>query len=103
MHKTYILGNSGFAQEVFEQVILRDEKANFGGFLIIKQEKAYCISEEGVNLFKHDKNASFILGTSNPVWREKLIILLIFILLTSTIFLIFLLIILIFHTLVEWE
>ncbi len=72
-HKTYILGNGGFAQEVFEQVVLRDEKANFGGFLIIKQEKAYCISEEGVNLFKHDKNASFILGTSNPVWREKFI------------------------------
>ena len=29
MYKTYILGNGGFAQEVFEQIILTKQSDNF--------------------------------------------------------------------------
>ena len=73
MYKTYILGNGGFAQEVFEQIILTKQSDNFGGFIIIKQEKAHSISEDGVRIFKYPENCSFILGTSNAAWREMFI------------------------------
>ena len=43
MYKKYILGNGGFAQEVFEQIILKEEAESFGGFIILKNDKAYCI------------------------------------------------------------
>ena len=73
MYKTYILGNGGFAQEVFEQIILTKQSDNFGGFIIIKQETAHSISEDGVRVFEYPENCSFILGTSNAAWREMFI------------------------------
>jgi hypothetical protein len=48
MKKTYILGNGGYAQEVFEQIFLRNVISNFGGFIILKGNKAFLIGDEGV-------------------------------------------------------
>ena len=73
MYKKYILGNGGFAQEVFEQIILKEEAESFGGFIILKNDKAYCISEDGASLFNHDEKSSFIIGTSNKDWRNNFI------------------------------
>ena len=71
MYKTYILGNGGFAQEVFEQIFLSGPgNLDFGGFIIIKKEKAHVINDDGVKLFNYDKNSSFIIGTSNYEWRK---------------------------------
>ena len=71
MYKTYILGNGGFAQEVFEQIFLSGTgNLDFGGFIIIKKEKAHVINDDGVKLFNYDKNSSFIIGTSNYEWRK---------------------------------
>ena len=71
MYKTYILGNGGFAQEVFEQIFLSGPgNFDFGGFIIIKKEKAHVINDDGVKLFNYDKNSSFIIGTSNYEWRK---------------------------------
>ena len=47
MNKLYILGNGSFAQEVFEQIIVANQINNFGGFIILKDDKAFCIGEEG--------------------------------------------------------
>ena len=71
MYKTYILGNGGFAQEVFEQIFLSGPgNLDFSGFIIIKKEKAHVINDDGVKLFNYDKNSSFIIGTSNYEWRK---------------------------------
>ena len=69
MNKTYILGNGGYAQEVFAQIIVPN-KYEFGGFLIVKEDKALLIDEEGINPFSYPKNAMFILGTGNKKWRR---------------------------------
>ena len=74
MYKKYILGNGGFAQEVFEQIVLKEGATSFGGFIILKKDKAYCISEDGATLFNHDEKSSFILGTSNKAWRNNFIL-----------------------------
>ena len=73
MNKKYILGNGGFAQEVFDQIILEQKDNSFGGFIILKNDKAYCISEDGATLFNHDEHSAFILGTSNKEWRKNFI------------------------------
>ena len=71
MFKTYILGNGGFAQEVFEQIFLNEPgKLEFGGFIIIKKDKAHVINDDGVKLFNYDKQSNFIIGTSNYEWRK---------------------------------
>lgn len=67
----YMLGNGGFAQELFEQLFVSDD--NFGGFIIIKEDIAYVISDEGVTKFLYPGNAAFILGTGNKKWRRKFI------------------------------
>jgi hypothetical protein len=51
MKKTYILGNGGYAQEVFEQIFLRNVISNFGGFIILKDNKAFLIGDEGSSTF----------------------------------------------------
>ena len=71
MKKIYILGNGSFAQEVFEQIIVADQIKNFGGFIILKDDKAFCIGEEGAEAFTYPPSAQFILGTANPNWRKK--------------------------------
>jgi acetyltransferase-like isoleucine patch superfamily enzyme len=69
MSKTYILGNGGFSQEVFAQIIVPNNY-DFGGFIIVKDDKALLIDEEGINPFSYPKNAMFILGTGNKKWRR---------------------------------
>ena len=49
MNKLYILGNGSFAQEVFEQIIVANQIKNFGGFIILKDDKAFCIGEISSN------------------------------------------------------
>ena len=70
MKKTYILGNGGHAQEVFEQIFLRNVINNFGGFIILKDDKAFLIGDEGVAPFTYPRDASFLLGTANKIWRK---------------------------------
>lgn len=68
----YILGNGGFAQELFEQNILRGkDKWTFKGFITLKDDTAYVISEEGILEFNYPEKAAFVLGTGNKVWRQK--------------------------------
>ena len=71
MKKIYILGNGSFAQEVFEQIIVANQIKNFGGFIILKDDKAFCIGEEGAEAFTYPPSAQFILGTANPNWRKQ--------------------------------
>jgi len=70
MSKLYILGNGGYAQEIFEQIILRNTKTIFGGFIILKDDKAFVINDEGIEPFTYESTASFILGTGNNKWRS---------------------------------
>ena len=67
MYKTYLLGNGGYAQECFEQFVLGGVIEDFGGFLILKNDKAILLNEDGVNDFDYHEKASFILeqGTQN--------------------------------------
>jgi NDP-sugar pyrophosphorylase family protein len=69
----YILGNGGFAHEVFDHIFLKNNKHKFYGFITLNGDKAFVISEDGVQTFEHDNNAAFIVGTQNTVWRYKLI------------------------------
>lgn len=69
----YILGNGGFAHEVFDNIFLKSNKYKFCGFITLNGDKAFVISENGVNPFKYDSDAAFIIGTQNTMWRHKLI------------------------------
>jgi acetyltransferase-like isoleucine patch superfamily enzyme len=69
----YILGNGGFANEVFDHIFLKNNKYKFCGFITLNGDKAFIISEEGIYPFKHDPYAAFIVGTQNTVWRHKLL------------------------------
>lgn len=69
----YILGNGGFAHEVFDHIFLKNNTHRFCGFITLNGDKAFIISEDGVQLFEHDSNAAFVVGTQNTVWRYKLI------------------------------
>lgn len=72
MSNIYILGNGGFAQEVFEQIILGNAvKETFGGFIILKNDEAVLIGDEGVTGFTYPASARFILGTGNKYWRRN--------------------------------
>ena len=71
MNKLYILGNGSFAQEVFEQIIVANHIKNFGGFIILKDGKAFCIGEDGAKAFTYPPEAQLILGTANPKWRTQ--------------------------------
>ena len=74
MTKIYILGNGGFAQEIFEQIILAHAvKETFGGFIILKNDEAILIGEEGSHKFDYPASARFILGTGNKYWRRNFI------------------------------
>jgi len=71
VYKTYLLGNGGYAQECFEQFVLGGVIEDFGGFLILKNNKLVLIDDEGVNDFKYQDKASFVLGTGHRVWRKR--------------------------------
>ena len=51
MYKLYILGNGGYAQECFEQFVLCGTVKDFGGFIVLKNDKAVLMNEEGVTDF----------------------------------------------------
>ena len=71
--KTYILGNGGFARDIFEQIFLRNPKNSFGGFIILNSDKPFVIDNEGSHEFEYPSNSSFILGTGNKKWRKQFI------------------------------
>lgn len=64
----YMLGNGGFAQELFEQLFVHDD--SFGGFIIIRNDISYVIGDTGVSKFNYPPDAAFILGTGNKKWRR---------------------------------
>jgi hypothetical protein len=67
----YILGNGGFAHEIFEQVFLHNYRNDFGGFITLNGDEAFVISEAGVEPFDYNKEAQFILGVGHKKWRTK--------------------------------
>lgn len=69
----YILGNGGFAHELFEQLFVSNNDYTFSGFIILKDDKPFVINEHGSNEFSYPANASFIVGTHNKYWRKILI------------------------------
>lgn len=71
--KTYILGNSGFAIEIFEQIFLRNNKTNFGGFIILNNDKPFVIDSDGSYEFEYPSDSCFVLGTGNKKWRTLFI------------------------------
>jgi UDP-3-O-[3-hydroxymyristoyl] glucosamine N-acyltransferase len=72
MSKIYILGNGGFAQEVFAQIVI-PHAYDFGGFIILKNDEAFLIDDDGINKFLYPEEAKFILGTGNKNWRRQFI------------------------------
>lgn len=70
MYKMYILGNGGYAQECFEQFVLCGTITDFGGFIVLKNDKAVLMNEDGVTDFSYPKEASFMLGTGHRKWRK---------------------------------
>lgn len=68
--KLYILGNGEYANELFDQIILKNNKYNFQGFIIMKDGKAFVISEIGITPFSYHEDASFILGTQDMLLRD---------------------------------
>lgn len=71
--KTYILGNSGFAREIFEQIFIRDHNNRFGGFIILNGDKPFVIGSDGSYEFEYPSDSSFVLGTRNKRWRKLFI------------------------------
>lgn len=71
--KTYILGNSGFAKEIFEQIFLRNHRSNFGGFIILNNDKPFVIDSDGSYEFGYSNDSCFVLGTGNKKWRKTFI------------------------------
>lgn len=69
--KTYILGNSGFAHEVFDQIFLQNARDDFGGFITLKGDEAFMINENGINPFNFPSESRFIIGIGNKTWRAK--------------------------------
>ena len=69
--KIYILGNGGFSHEVFEQVFLQHYRDGFGGFINLEGDKAFVISEQGVEAFTYPEGAQFIMALGNKKWRNK--------------------------------
>lgn len=71
--RTYILGNSGFAKEVFEQFFLRKYLSNFGGFIILNNDKPFVIDNEGSREFTYPSKISFVLGAYSSTTRKTFI------------------------------
>lgn len=69
----YILGNGGFANEIFEHIFLKENTYEFCGFITLVGDKAFVISNQGVLPFEYDPSASFVLGTQNTFWRIRLL------------------------------
>lgn len=71
--KTYILGNSGFAKEIFEQLFVHINNNDFGGFIILDNDKPFVINDQGAQQFTYPSDSCFVLGTGNKKWRKMFI------------------------------
>jgi hypothetical protein len=70
--KQYILGNGGFAQEVYDLIFLQQHsEVEFGGYITLNENIPYIISKKGIKQFKYEDESSFVLGTGNKKWRKK--------------------------------
>lgn len=70
MKKTYILGQGGFAYELYEQIFLDNFFYDFGGFIVLKDNKAFVFNDkEGSREFDYNTDSQFILGTGTKKWR----------------------------------
>lgn len=69
----YMLGNGGYAYELFDQLFLEKNSYKFQGFIILKDDEAFVINEEGIIPFNYQNDAAFVLATQNPIWRLKLL------------------------------
>jgi acetyltransferase-like isoleucine patch superfamily enzyme len=68
----YILGQGGFAHEIYEQFFARSSDRLFGGFIVLNDNKAIIFSStHGAAQFEYPESAAFILGTGNKHWRKK--------------------------------
>lgn len=75
MRNLYILGTEGFSEEIHDYAIIRQSITNyiFRGFITIKDNKAFYVSNNGVDRFSFPKSSSFILGTNNMYKRNQFI------------------------------
>jgi acetyltransferase-like isoleucine patch superfamily enzyme len=71
--KTYILGNSGFARELFEQIFLRKTSIDFGGFITLNGDRPFVVGSEGSHEFDYPTDSNFVLGTGNKKYRKLFI------------------------------
>lgn len=74
MKNLYILGNGGFANYLYNQIVKKASFASkyiFKGFIIIKDGKAFCVSENGLQRFAFPPQSSFILGTNKTKYRQE--------------------------------
>jgi acetyltransferase-like isoleucine patch superfamily enzyme len=70
--KQYILGNGGFAQEVYDLIFLQQHSdVEFGGYITLNENIPYIISKKGIKQFKYEDESSFVLGTGNKKWRKR--------------------------------
>lgn len=66
----YILGSGGFAHELFDHIFLKQIVHKFKGFITLNGDKAFVISDNGIETFEYESDAAFILGTNNTEWRS---------------------------------
>lgn len=74
MKNLYILGNGGFANYLYQQVVKTPAFASkyyFKGFITLKGGKAFSISDTGTHAFTYPKNSCFILGTNKTKYRQE--------------------------------
>lgn len=74
MRNLYILGNGGFANYIYKQLVKKSfftTEYYFRGFITLKGGKAFCVSETGITPFTFPKQASFILGTNKTKYRNE--------------------------------
>lgn len=74
MVQYYILGNGGFANELYDQVFLQNRLEDFGGFITLKSDKALLVSDKGITNFIYPVDAKFLIGTGNKKWRSKFLL-----------------------------
>ena len=69
----YIAGNGGFSKELLDQLFDEINIKDFGGFLVIADDKLLHIGKHGVSDFNYPENAKFVIGTTKIAWRQKFI------------------------------
>lgn len=66
----YILGNGGYAHELYDQFCTQ-ENNSFEGFVTLNDDQALLINDNGIVPFTYPKDAQFMLGTGVKSWRLK--------------------------------